>query len=39
MDIEVLKQKVKEKGGRLKITFTSEEFCEFTVLLPLKNKG
>ncbi|MEJ2051468.1 MAG: hypothetical protein P8Y60_16810, partial [Calditrichota bacterium] len=37
MDIEALKKKLKEKGGRLKITFTSEEFCEFTVLFPLNH--
>ncbi|MEJ2634107.1 MAG: hypothetical protein P8184_02295 [Calditrichia bacterium] len=36
MDIEILKRKLKEKGGRLKITFTSEEFCEFIVFLPLR---
>jgi chemotaxis protein histidine kinase CheA len=36
MDMELLKRKLKEKGGRLKITFTSDEHCEFTVLIPLK---
>jgi chemotaxis protein histidine kinase CheA len=36
MDMELLKKKLKEKGGRLKITFTSEDCCEFKVLLPLK---
>ncbi len=36
IDMELLKRKLKERGGRLKITFTSEEFCEFTILLPLK---
>lgn len=35
MDMELLKRKLKEKGGRLKITFTSEDHCEFTILLPL----
>jgi two-component system chemotaxis sensor kinase CheA len=37
MDIEALKKKLKEKKGRLKITFTSEESCEFTVLFPLNH--
>ncbi|MBN2365679.1 MAG: hypothetical protein JXL67_05900 [Calditrichaeota bacterium] len=37
MDMELLKKKLKDKGGRLKITFTSEEYCEFKILLPLKN--
>ena len=37
MDMELLKEKLKEIGGRLKITFTSEEYCEFTVLFPIKN--
>lgn len=37
MDIEALKKKLKEKRGRLKITFTSEESCEFTVLFPLNH--
>ncbi len=37
MDMELLKKKLQEKGGRLKITFTSEQNCEFTVLLPLGN--
>jgi hypothetical protein len=36
MDMELLKKKLKEKGGRLKITFTSEDCCEFKILLPLK---
>ena len=36
MDMELLKKKLKEKGGRLKITFTGEDCCEFRVLLPLK---
>ncbi|MFZ0390765.1 MAG: hypothetical protein WAN36_09945 [Calditrichia bacterium] len=36
MDMELLKKKLREKGGRLKITFTSEQNCEFAVLLPLK---
>ncbi len=36
MDMELLKRKLKEKGGRLKITFTSEDCCEFKVLLPLR---
>lgn len=37
MDMEALKKKLKEKGGRLKITFSSEEYCEFTVLFPMDN--
>jgi len=36
MDMELLKRKLKEKGGRLKITFTSEDCCEFKILLPLR---
>jgi chemotaxis protein histidine kinase CheA len=36
MDMELLKRKLRDRGGRLKITFTSEDCCEFKVLLPLK---
>ena len=36
MDMELLKRKLKERGGRLKITFTSEDCCEFKILLPLR---
>ena len=36
MDMELLKRKLKEQGGRLRITFTSEDCCEFKVLLPLR---
>ena len=36
MDMELLKRKLREKGGRLKITFTSEDCCEFKILLPLR---
>ncbi|UCF65458.1 MAG: hypothetical protein JSW33_06405 [bacterium] len=39
MDMELLKRKLKEQGGRLKITFTSEDCCEFKVLLPLRKNG
>jgi len=39
MDMELLKRKLKDQGGRLKITFTSEDSCEFKVLLPLRKNG
>ncbi len=38
MDIEMLKKKLKENGGRLKITFTTEKYCDFIVTLPLNHK-
>ncbi len=42
LDLDMLKKRVKQIGGRIKISFTSGEFIEFTILLPLqrgKKKG
>ncbi len=36
LEIEVLKQKLRKERGKLKISFTSEKFCEFTIAFPLK---
>ncbi|MEJ2054312.1 MAG: hypothetical protein P8X42_10360 [Calditrichaceae bacterium] len=33
-DFEMVKKKLKMHGGRLKVTFTSESFCEYTVTFP-----
>ena len=33
-DFEVVKKKLKMHGGRLKVTFTSESFSEYTVTFP-----
>ena len=35
-DMELVKKKLKMRGGKIKITFTSEEFCEYIITLPLK---
>jgi len=34
-DFEMVKKKLKIHGGRIKVTFTSESFCEYTIALPL----
>ena len=36
LDLDMLKKRVKEIGGRIKISFTSGEFIEITILLPLQ---
>ena len=36
MDMDALRAKLREHRGRLKISFTSEQCCEFTVTLPIK---
>ena len=33
-DFEMVKKKLKMHGGRLKVTFTSESFCEYTISFP-----
>jgi hypothetical protein len=35
-DMEVVKKKLKMHRGKIKITFTSENYCEYTVSFPLK---
>lgn len=35
-DMDLVKKKLKMHGGSVKITFTSEEFCEYTIALPKK---
>jgi len=33
-DMDLVKKKLKMHGGKIKITFTSENFCEYTISLP-----
>jgi hypothetical protein len=33
-DMELVKKKLKMRGGRIKVTFTAEQFCEYSVVLP-----
>jgi two-component system, chemotaxis family, sensor kinase CheA len=33
-DMELVKKKLKMRGGRIKVTFTAEQFCEYSVTLP-----
>jgi chemotaxis protein histidine kinase CheA len=35
-DMEVVKKKLKMHRGKIKITFTSENYCEYTISLPVK---
>lgn len=35
-DMEMVKKKLKMHGGKIKITFTSENFCEYTITFPKK---
>ena len=35
-DMQMVKKKLTLHGGRSKITFTSEEYCEYTITLPKK---
>jgi len=35
-DMEMVKKKLKMHGGKIKITFTSENFCEYTISFPKK---
>ncbi|KAA3613035.1 MAG: hypothetical protein D8M58_12050 [Calditrichaeota bacterium] len=35
-DMELVKKKLKMRGGKMKITFTSEKFCEYSITLPGK---
>jgi len=35
-DMEMVKKKLKMHRGKIKITFTSENFCEYTISLPIK---
>jgi hypothetical protein len=35
-DMEVVKKKLKMHRGKIKITFTSENYCEYTISLPMK---
>jgi two-component system chemotaxis sensor kinase CheA len=35
-EMEMVKKKLKMHGGKIKITFTSENFCEYTISLPRK---
>jgi hypothetical protein len=35
-EMELAKKKLKMHGGKIKITFTSENFCEYTISLPRK---
>lgn len=34
-DMEVVKKKLKMHRGKIKITFTSENYCEYTITLPI----
>ncbi len=34
LEIEILKQKLRKERGKLKISFTSEKFCEFVITFP-----
>lgn len=34
-DMELVKRKLKLHGGKIKITFTSEQYCEYIISLPL----
>ena len=36
-DLETVKKKLKMHGGRIKVTFTSEDFCEYTITFPYAN--
>jgi two-component system chemotaxis sensor kinase CheA len=36
-DMELVKKKLKMRGGKMKITFTAEKFCEYSIVLPGKN--
>jgi hypothetical protein len=35
-EMEMAKKKLKMHRGKIKITFTSENFCEYTISLPVK---
>ena len=35
-DMEMVKKKLKMHRGKIKITFTSENYCEYTISLPVK---
>ena len=35
-DMEMVKKKLKMHRGKIKITFTSENYCEYTISLPIK---
>ncbi len=37
-DMNLVKKKLKMHGGKIKITFTTENFCEYTISLPRKNE-
>jgi len=37
-DFELVKKKLKMHGGRIKVVFTSESFCEYTVTIPFPAK-
>lgn len=34
-DFEIVKKKLKIHGGRIKVTFTSESFCEYNITFPV----
>lgn len=36
-DFDTVKKKLKMHGGRIKVTFTSEDFCEYTITFPHGN--
>ena len=38
-DMDLVKKKLKMHGGSVKITFTSEDNCEYTISLPKKKLG
>lgn len=37
-DMDLVKKKLKMHGGKVKITFTSEQYCEYTITLPNKKQ-
>lgn len=38
VDMELAKKKLKMRGGKIRITFSAENFCEYSVTLPKQNK-
>ena len=33
-DMELVKKKLKMRGGKMKITFSADQFCEYSITLP-----
>lgn len=38
-DFEIVKKKLKIHGGRIKVTFTSESFCEYNITFPVTGQS